>query len=104
MQLYTVAFGHPAVHGILDWGVGPEGQNFWPSAALLRRDLSPRPAFEALLRLIGQDWSPHVEGRTDGQGKVQFQGFFGEYTVVTTAGDRAAQPASQSPEGIRPSG
>jgi GH35 family endo-1,4-beta-xylanase len=85
-QLYTVAFGHPAVHGITYWDM-IDGVNFWRSATLIRgSDLQPRPSFETLRRLIRQEWSTRFEGRTDANGAVRFQGFYGNYGVSATVG------------------
>lgn len=102
-QLYTVGFGHPAVHGIIHWDMA-DGVNFWRSAGLIRGDLTPRPACETLRRLIKQDWSTRLEGRTDANGIIRFQGFYGDYNATVTIANarRAAQfSLRQSGEAIR---
>ena len=52
-------------------------------AGLLRKDMSPKPAYEALLRLVKKDWwtSPQML-TTDAAGKVRFHGFLGTYTIT----------------------
>ena len=44
--------------------------------------MSPKPAYDALMKLIKQDWwtAPQTL-KTDATGKVTFQGFLGDYQV-----------------------
>ena len=58
-------------------------------AGLVRKDMSPKPAYDALMELIkGQWWSGERTLRTDEQGQVEFDGFLGDYTVTATGGTR----------------
>jgi hypothetical protein len=51
-------------------------------AGLLRRDASPKPAYEALHNLIkGEWWLPPTTMMTDAEGTVQFTGFLGDYEI-----------------------
>ena len=49
---------------------------------LLRKDLSVKPAYEELLRLIkGEWWLKPTRFVTDENGKLTFRGFLGEYEL-----------------------
>jgi hypothetical protein len=51
-------------------------------AGLVGTDGSPKPAFDALHRLITGDWwLPPTPMTTDGQGRLRFGGFLGEYEI-----------------------
>ena len=86
-ELYTVLFSHPAVEAITWWDF--TDLNAWQGApaGLLRRDMSPKPAYEALRRLIkGKWWTGELKLKTDAAGSVKFRGFLGDYEVESSAG------------------
>ncbi len=96
--LYTVWFSHPATEQIIYWNLvdgyayvadpTPEkisrtqgdmtiGENVY-YGGLLRFDLSPKPAYEALDTLINKTWKTELSAEiSDGYASVR--GFFGEY-------------------------
>lgn len=79
----TVCFAHPSVRRIVWKGLTDRE----PSVAgngLLRDDLSPKPAFQVLRKLIGLVWHSRASGQTDEQGRFEFQGFLGTYRVVAS--------------------
>ncbi len=87
-KLYTVLFSHPAVSAIGwwnfvdgDWDRNPGG--------LLRADLSPKPAYERLMKLIHGKWNSSSVTSSDAGGVVRFRGFGGHYRITVT-----------SPEGV----
>lgn len=84
IALYTLAFGHPAVEGINYWDFTELLTPWVRSAPLLRRDLTPRPAYDALKRLIREEWWTRWEGRTDKSGSLRLQAFYGDYTLIAT--------------------
>jgi len=44
--------------------------------------MSPKPAYEALMKMVRKEWwTGPLDLRTDGQGKVRFRGFLGDYEV-----------------------
>jgi hypothetical protein len=53
---------------------------------MLRADLSPKPVYEALMRLIHTEWHTKVAGKTDAEGKFEFRGFRGQYLVQIEVG------------------
>jgi GH35 family endo-1,4-beta-xylanase len=87
-ELYPVLFSHPAVEAITWWDF--TDQNAWQRApaGLLRKDMTPKPAYNELKRLIKEEWSTHLTLTTDKNGQVQFRGFFGTYKVTATVGSQ----------------
>ncbi len=82
-HLYRLWFSHPAVGGIYWWNLadgsahGTEGKL---RAGLLREDLTPKPAYHALRRLIQEEWHTDITlpAGTDGH----FRAFYGDYEVI----------------------
>jgi endo-1,4-beta-xylanase len=87
-KLYTVLFSHPAVEAITWWDLMDGGWMGAP-AGLVRRDLSPKPAYERLMSLIHDKWTTKLTTKTDDEGKVRFRGFYGTYTI--RAGETGAK-------------
>ena len=95
-NFYRLWFSHPQVNAISWWNLvddtAVKGEDKW-SAGLVRRDFSPKPAFEALDRLINHDWKTQVTARSGAAGEAAFRGFHGNYTVtVQAAGKTVIQP------------
>jgi len=59
------------------------------TCGLLRADFSPKPAYDALKKLIHDTWRTEAKGKTDENGIYRFRGFHGEYDVQieSPAGD-----------------
>ena len=57
-----------------------EGENFY-GGGLLRFDMSEKPAFKVLNRLINEEWKTCFEQELDGN-KLSFRGFYGEYEIT----------------------
>ena len=81
-QLYRLFYGHPAVVSINYWGLSD--RNIWiDSAGLIDKEYRPKPVFTSLKKLIKGEWmTPDFTARTDSEGSITFQGFFGQYDVV----------------------
>ncbi len=78
---YKTLLSHPSVQAISWWDLSDGGWLKAP-AGLLRKDHSPKPAYEALLRLVkGEWWLAPVEMRTDAAGRFSLTGFLGEYEL-----------------------
>jgi hypothetical protein len=58
---------------------------------LLHKDLSPKPVYESLKKLIRQEWHTKAQGQTDAAGKFAFRGFRGRYEVTVAAGDKTTK-------------
>ena len=81
VDLYTVAFSHPAVDGILMWGFW-EGAHWIPHAALWKRDWTPTKAAKAYRHLVYEKWWTKFEGTADEQGICEVPVFFGRHEVA----------------------
>ena len=77
-RCYRAFFAHPAVEAITMWALW-DGSSWRPGGGILRPDFSPKPAFEALDRLINREWRTQAELVTDAEGRASFRGFFGRY-------------------------
>ncbi|MEA3366832.1 MAG: endo-1,4-beta-xylanase [Planctomycetota bacterium] len=83
-RFYRIAFGHPAVVAITWWDLA-DGHSWLPGGGLLRKDLSPKPAYERLRRLIHEEWTTRAAGPTDRTGAFRFRGYHGTYRVTVEA-------------------
>ena len=96
-DVLRVAFAHPAVQGIYQWGFW-EGAHWEPKAALLNKNFQPRPAGTAYQTLVHQQWWTQATGKTDPQGHWQTQAFFGDYEAIVTLNNQTVrQTFSTSP-------
>jgi len=86
-EFYTTLFSHPAVQAITWWDFSDRGAWLGAPAGLVRKDMTPKPAYDVLKRLIKQEWwTAEVKGTTDAEGRVTFRGFLGDYAVETVGG------------------
>jgi GH35 family endo-1,4-beta-xylanase len=90
VKFYRVCFAHPAVRAITWWDLG-DRQSWLPGGGLLRRDMTPKPAYEQLRRLIRDEWMTRQDGATDPAGQFAFRGFRGTYRVRVEAGGRSVE-------------
>jgi hypothetical protein len=58
---------------------------------MLRADLSPKPVYEQLRRLIHEEWRTRVEAVTDAEGGIAFRGLCGSYAAVLGHRDHKAE-------------
>ncbi|HNR32715.1 MAG TPA: endo-1,4-beta-xylanase [Candidatus Hydrogenedentes bacterium] len=80
-KFYRVNFAHPAVQAISWWDFCDYGA--WvPGGGMLREDLSPKPVYDALRRLIHEEWRTNVQGQTYASGSYYFKGFHGRYRIT----------------------
>jgi endo-1,4-beta-xylanase len=78
---YKTLVAHPLVEAITWWDLSDGGWLNAP-AGLLRKDHTPKPAYEELLKLIkGEWWLAPTKMTTDANGQISFTGFLGEYEV-----------------------
>ncbi|MCL4195105.1 MAG: hypothetical protein KJZ87_25430, partial [Thermoguttaceae bacterium] len=87
-------FSAPNMAGITWWNLGDgtavQGENE-AEGGLMDGELKPKPAYDALNRLINHEWKTSLAAQTDKQGTVSFRGFYGRYTVKVTAGGQARE-------------
>lgn len=84
-RFYRICFSHPAVKAITWWDFSDAGAWQGVAAGLVRKDMSPKPAYLVLDDLINRQWRTVSEGRTTGDGSYEFRGFAGDYEVTVTA-------------------
>jgi endo-1,4-beta-xylanase len=93
-NFYRLWFSHPRVEAISWWnlvdGTAAKGEDKW-NAGLVRNDFSPKPAYEALDRLINRDWKTVLETNSAVRGEVAFRGFHGEYTVTAQSSSKTVK-------------
>jgi GH35 family endo-1,4-beta-xylanase len=85
VKFYRVCFAQPAMRAITWWDLSD--QHSWlEGGGMLRSDMTPKPVYEQLKRLIHEEWTTRLEGTTDSSGRFAFRGFRGTYRIVATAG------------------
>lgn len=107
-KLYHIWFSHPAVEQIIYWNLvdgyahlwdpDPDkikasqgnmtiGENYY-HGGLLRFDLTAKPAYCRLKRLINEVWHTEVQSCTNENGELEFRGFYGEYELEISYNDK----------------
>ena len=82
VEMYSLLFSHPAVGALTWWDFSDNGAWLLAPAGLLREDMSPKPAYEALHKLIKKEWwTGPLSLTSDGSGRVSFRGFLGAYEL-----------------------
>ena len=90
-EFYRVLFSHPAVEAVTWWDFSDHGAWLGAPSGLVRKDMSPKPAYEALLAMVkGEWWTAPQKLRTDAQGRVTFRAWLGDYRVEQADGAAAA--------------
>ena len=91
-NLYRLWFSTPKMAGVTWWNLG-DGTAFRNEnkalGGLLDENLDPKPAYEALDRLINHDWKTKLETKSNANGKVSFRGFHGDYEVEVIQGGKS---------------
>lgn len=102
-QFYTLLFSHPSVRALTWWDFSD--LNAWQGApaGLVRKDMSPKPAYTRLLTLIHKQWWTNTAGKTNAKGVLAGRVFYGDYTLtVTDAKGHTATRAVTFPEAAPP--
>ncbi len=92
-KLYKTWFATPNMKSIVWWNLvdgyaayAPLGSNEGENrcgGGLLRFDMSEKPAYRVLDKLINEDWKTRLTAETNGESEVNFRGFYGEYEIET---------------------
>jgi len=83
-RIYTMLFSHPAVEAITWWDLSDQGAWMQVPAGLIGNDLTPKPAYNALLKLVRETWATNETLKTDAAGKASTRAFRGTYQVEIT--------------------
>lgn len=98
-NLYSIWFSHSNMEAIIYWNLvdgyaafAPQGdmtfgENYF-HGALLHYDMSPKPAYYALKKLIHETWRTNLSLDSGRRSSIDLKGFYGEYEVVVTANDK----------------
>jgi GH35 family endo-1,4-beta-xylanase len=92
-EFYRVLFSHPAVEAITWWDFSDWRAWQGAPAGFLRSDMSPKPAYDELKKLIKGKWWTKTAATTGSDGTAEFRGFLGEYRV------RVSLPDGKTAEG-----
>lgn len=79
-EMYTILFEHPLVQAITTWDFTDDCWLHAPSG-FLHVDNTEKPSYHALRKLIHEDWSTNVTLQTDEDGRVNLEGFKGNYEL-----------------------
>lgn len=83
-QFYTLLFSHPSLRAITWWDLSDSGAWQDAPAGLLRKDMSPKPAYDRLMTLIHKTWWTNAQGGTGASGRYTVRAFYGDYTITAT--------------------
>ena len=86
-KFYRVSFGHPSVEAIIYFGL-LDSDVVQPHCGLLDEDYNPKPAWNRLKRLIWDEWTTEMSGKTNADGTFKFRGFYGHYHLKTRTGSQ----------------
>jgi hypothetical protein len=83
-RFYTLLFSHPAVEAISWWDLSDKDS--WNNApsGLLRINMTPKPAYTALKKLIKEDWATNETLHTDASGIATLRAFRGKYRLTVS--------------------
>jgi endo-1,4-beta-xylanase len=84
VRFYTMLFSHPAVEAITWWDFSDYQAWQLAPAGLLRSDMTPKPAYQELKKLIKGKWWTQTTLQTAADGTAGFRGFLGDYRVTVT--------------------
>jgi len=81
-QFYTLLFSHPSVHAITWWDFSDKDSWAGAPAGLVRKDMSPKPAYNRLMQLIHHDWWTDTSGVTNKNGEFPTRAYYGDYKIT----------------------
>ncbi len=83
-DVYTAAFSHPAVEGVLAWGFWADA-HWRPDSAYYGSDWTLRPHGKRYRELVFEEWWTDESGTTDTDGQFELHGFKGIYEIAASA-------------------
>ena len=89
VRVYTMLFSHPAVEAITWWDFSDYQSWQKAPAGFLRKDMTPKPMYHELKKLIKGKWWTTTAVETGADGKADFRGFLGDYQLRVTAGEKS---------------
>ena len=83
-RMYTLWFSQKNITATVWWNLVDNtayGNENRFHAGLLRRDMSEKPAFKVLDKLINEEWHTEFETSSAESGIIEFCGFYGDYEI-----------------------
>ncbi len=99
-KLYTMLFSNPSVEAITWSNFSDKDDVQGAPSGLLRADMSKKPAYDRLLKLIRGDWWSTGNAYTGNDGVANFRGFFGQYKLIVEKGDKRIQSSIELAKGL----
>lgn len=85
VRFYTLLFSHPSVEAITWWDFSDRHAWRGAPAGLVRADMTPKPAYRELLKLVKGQWWTASGVQTGADGTAPLRGFLGQYRVTASA-------------------
>ncbi|GJM30983.1 MAG: hypothetical protein DHS20C17_36180 [Cyclobacteriaceae bacterium] len=82
----TIVFSHQSTDGFLMWGFW-DGAHWHDNAPLFYQDWTIKPAGEAFIDLVFDEWWTEDSGQTDANGAFDVRGFKGTYKITIDCGN-----------------
>ncbi|MGA2157583.1 MAG: endo-1,4-beta-xylanase [Dehalococcoidia bacterium] len=99
-KLYTMLFSNPSVQAITWWNFSDKDAAQGAPSGLLRADLSKKPAYDRLLKLIRGDWWSIGNAHTGDSGTASFRGFYGQYKLIIEKDNTRVQSSIDIARGL----
>lgn len=93
VEFYTILFSHPSVEAITWWDFSDQGAWQQAPAGFLRKDMTPKPAYDELKKLVKGKWWTTVQTKTAADGRAEFRGFYGQYILKATVNGKSLSAA-----------
>ncbi len=87
IRYYTMLFSHPSLSGITWWDLSDKKAWRNAPAGFLREDMSPKPAYMAVKKLIKEKWATNESLISDISGETRLRAFRGKYHLKITLPD-----------------
>ncbi len=84
VRFYTLLFSHPSLRAITWWDLSDRDAWLGAPAGLLRKDMTPKPAYDRLMTLIHKTWWTDTVARADTKGSFTVRAFYGDYRITVT--------------------
>ena len=85
VEFYRILFSHPAVEAITWWDFSDQGAWQNAPAGLIRNDMTPKPVYTQLKKLIKENWWTTAQIKTTKDSTATFKGYHGQYTITVAA-------------------
>lgn len=104
-DLYRLWFSTPRMAGVTWWNLA-DGTAYKEEnkslGGLLDTQMNPKPAYQALDRLVNHQWKTNVTLTTDSRGRARFRGFCGRYSIELLRGAKIRKFTVDLQEGQGP--